>query len=127
MMQGFQIGGTSVLWKSHPEPALSPMPHTSFKIYAIHNIIPHSPQPIASQRLECSRASDVDGTLMPGRLTTHDVQLDAPTSRAIANGIGERLRQALGTETPFPDKLQKLLDAMRNREADDSEPTGKVS
>ena len=65
--------------------------------------------------------------LMPGRLTTHDVQLDAPTSRAIANGIGERLRQALGTEAPFPDKLQKLLDQMRDREADDREAKGKVS
>ena len=64
---------------------------------------------------------------MPGRITHDDVQLDAPTSRAIANGIGERLRQALGAEAPFPDKLQKLLDEMRDREAHDTGPKGKVS
>ena len=64
---------------------------------------------------------------MPGRNSVHDVQLDAPTSRAIANGIGERLRQAIGTEAPFPDKLQKLLDEMRDREAREIGPEGKVS
>jgi hypothetical protein len=53
---------------------------------------------------------------MPGRITTNDVQLDAQTSRAVAQGIGERLRQALGTEGPFPDRLQRLLDEMRDRE-----------
>jgi len=47
----------------------------------------------------------------------NSAQLDAPTSRAVANGIGERLRQALGGEAAFPDKLQKLLDEMRDREA----------
>jgi hypothetical protein len=54
--------------------------------------------------------------LMPGRLTMNDVQLDARTSRDVAHGIAERLRQALGTEGPFPDRLQNLLDEMRNRE-----------
>lgn len=107
---------------------LSPKTHISFKIYAIHNIIgPHS-QPIASQRLECSRVSDVlTEPSMPGRISFTDVHLDAPTSRAIANGIGERLRQAIGTETPFPDKLQKLLDEIRDREAREIGPEGKVS
>jgi hypothetical protein len=47
------------------------------------------------------------------------VQLDTSTSRAVANGIGERLRNALGSEAPFPDKLQKLLDEMRERESRD--------
>jgi hypothetical protein len=60
---------------------------------------------------------------MPGRITHDSVQLDAPTSRAVANGIGERLRQALGNEAPFPDKLQKLLDEMREREARESAKT----
>ena len=54
--------------------------------------------------------------LMPGRITTNDVQLDPRTSRAVAHGIGERLRHALGTEGPFPDRLQELLDQMRDRE-----------
>jgi hypothetical protein len=54
---------------------------------------------------------------MPGRITTHDLQLDARTSRDVARGIGERLRQALGAEGPFPDRLQRLLDEMRDREA----------
>ena len=64
---------------------------------------------------------------MPGRISFNDVQLDAPTSRAVANGIGERLRQAIGTEAPFPDKLQKLLDEMRDRETREIGPKGKVS
>lgn len=64
---------------------------------------------------------------MPGRSSLHDVQLDAPTSRAVANGIGERLRQALGREATFPDRLQKLLDEMHDREARDTGPGGKVS
>lgn len=54
---------------------------------------------------------------MPGRITTNEVQLDARTSRDVARGIGERLRQALGAEGPFPDRLQRLLDEMRDREA----------
>jgi len=64
---------------------------------------------------------------MPGRTSLDDVQLDALTSRAIAKGVGERLRQALGTEAPFPDRLQKLLDEMRDREACDTGPMGKIS
>jgi hypothetical protein len=61
---------------------------------------------------------------MPGRITTNDFQLDSPTSRAVAQGIGERLRQALGTEGPFPDRLQRLLDEMRDREAAESHAKG---
>jgi hypothetical protein len=58
--------------------------------------------------------------VMAGRITTSNVQLDAPTSRAVAKGIGEKLQQALNTEPRFPDHLQKLLDAMHDREADDA-------
>jgi hypothetical protein len=61
---------------------------------------------------------------MPGRITTDDVHLDAGTSRAVAQGIGERLRQALGTEGPFPDRLQRLLDEMRDRETHERPPKG---
>jgi 3-dehydroquinate synthetase len=57
---------------------------------------------------------------MPGRITHDSVQLDAPTSRAVANGIGERLKQSLGSDAPFPDRLQKLLDQMREIEARES-------
>jgi hypothetical protein len=54
---------------------------------------------------------------MPARITINDVELDERTSRAVAHGIGERLRKALGPEGPFPDRLQELLDEMRAREA----------
>ena len=64
---------------------------------------------------------------MPGRITIDSVQLDAPTSRAVANGIGERLRQSIGSETSFPDRLQKLLDEMRDREARDNNAKPKNS
>ncbi len=55
--------------------------------------------------------------VMPGHITTDDAKIDAPTSRAVAHGIGEKLRQTLAPESQFPDQLQKLLDEMRNREA----------
>lgn len=64
---------------------------------------------------------------MPGRMPNDSVQLDAPTSRAVANGIGERLRQALGGEAPFPAKLQNLLDEMRDREARDGSENRAIS
>ena len=53
---------------------------------------------------------------MPGRISLDSVQLDDTTSRAVAHGIGERLRQSIGSEAHFPDRLQKLLDAMREQE-----------
>jgi hypothetical protein len=54
--------------------------------------------------------------VMAGHITTDNVQLDATTSRAVANGIGEKLRQSIGTEQRFPDRLQELLDKMRDLE-----------
>lgn len=54
---------------------------------------------------------------MPGHTTSDDSEMDAPTSRAVSHGIGEKLRQTLGPESGCPDRLQKLLDAMRDREA----------
>lgn len=53
---------------------------------------------------------------MPGRLTFDQMQLDALTSRAIAKGIGERLRQVMGAEPSYPDELQRLINEMRERE-----------
>ena len=60
---------------------------------------------------------------MPGHTTTDDSEMDATTSRAVAHGIGEKLRQTLGPESGCPDQLQKLLDEMRDREA--REPSAK--
>jgi hypothetical protein len=54
--------------------------------------------------------------VMAGR-TTENIQLDATTSRAVARGIGERLRQSINADQRFPDRLQRLLDEMRDREA----------
>lgn len=54
---------------------------------------------------------------MAARINTTDIQIDAPTSRAVAQGIGEKLRQTLGTEPRFPDRLQQLLTEMRDLEA----------
>ena len=61
---------------------------------------------------------------MAGRITTSNLEIDAPTSRAVAKGIGEKLQQTLRTEQRFPDHLQKLIDAMHDREA--TEPATKV-
>ena len=53
--------------------------------------------------------------VMPARITT-DITLDAPTSRAVAQGIGEKLRQTIAAEPGFPDQLQRLLDELHERE-----------
>jgi hypothetical protein len=55
---------------------------------------------------------------MPDR--TAFERIDATTSRAIAHGIGEKLRQSLGADSRFPDRLQRLLDALRDRETRDA-------
>ena len=52
---------------------------------------------------------------MPDR--TADEKLDPATSREVARGIGENLRQSLGADARCPDRLQRLLDALRDREA----------
>lgn len=61
---------------------------------------------------------------MPTRLTTTDIQLDARTSRAVAQGIGEKLRQSLDTEGSFPERLQRLLDEMHDREVREDRSKG---
>jgi hypothetical protein len=61
--------------------------------------------------------------VMPDRIT-NDTKMDAPTSRAVAHGIGEKLRQTLGTDSRFPDQLQKLLEEIRDREARDVSAKG---
>lgn len=64
---------------------------------------------------------------MPGRLFLDSVQLDGTTSRAVAHGIGERLKQSISSEAHFPDRLQKLLDAMREQETRESGAKSKTS
>lgn len=54
---------------------------------------------------------------MPDRRIANEI--DATTSRAVAHGIGEKLRQSLGADSRCPDRLQRLLDALRDREARD--------
>ena len=55
--------------------------------------------------------------VMAGSITTDNTQMDALTSRAVAKGIGEKLQRTLGTQQPYPDRLQKLLEKMRDQEA----------
>ena len=52
---------------------------------------------------------------MPDRIT-HE-KIDATTSKAVSDGIGEKLRQSLGADARFPDRLQRLLEELRSREA----------
>jgi hypothetical protein len=59
----------------------------------------------------------MEPVMMADRITSKNVEIDAPTSRAVANGIGEKLQQTLGTEQRFPEQLQKLLEQLHDREA----------
>jgi hypothetical protein len=56
--------------------------------------------------------------VMAGRITSKDVHLDATANRAVTKGIGEKLQQTLSPEQRFPDRLQRLLEAMDDREAE---------
>jgi hypothetical protein len=55
---------------------------------------------------------------MPDRRIVNEI--DATTGRAVAHGIGEKLRQSLGADPRFPDRLQRLLEALRDRETHDA-------
>jgi hypothetical protein len=45
----------------------------------------------------------------------HD-QLDRKTTRAICDGVGERLQQYIRPETTLPTHLEKLLEELRRRD-----------
>ena len=45
----------------------------------------------------------------------HD-QLDRKTTRAICDGVGERLQQYIRPETTLPTHLEQLLEALRRRD-----------
>lgn len=57
---------------------------------------------------------------MSARVTPNGLPIDPSTSRAITRGIGEKLKQTIGPDTPFPDRLQQLLNEMQARETRDS-------
>ena len=50
--------------------------------------------------------------------------MDASTSRAVAKGIGEKLQRTLDTQQRYPDRLQKLLEKMRDQEAREASTSG---
>jgi hypothetical protein len=77
------------------------------------------PQLFSGQRFHSRKSSQkLMEPAMADRITKQPI--DAPTSRAVSNGIGEKLRQSLATEPRFPDQLQRLLDEMREREVRDA-------
>jgi hypothetical protein len=45
----------------------------------------------------------------------HD-QLDRKTTRAICDGVGERLQQYIRPETTLPTHLEQLLEELRRRD-----------
>ena len=45
----------------------------------------------------------------------HD-QLDRKTTRAICDGVGERLQQYIRPETTLPTHLEQLMEELRRRE-----------
>jgi hypothetical protein len=43
-----------------------------------------------------------------------DITLDGRTSRAIRDGIGERLREMMAPAAPLPSRLQNLMSRLRD-------------
>ena len=50
------------------------------------------------------------------RVNTEDEQMDRKTTRAICDGVGERLQQYMRPETTLPTHLEQLLEALRRRD-----------
>ena len=50
------------------------------------------------------------------RINTDDEQMDRKTTRAICDGVGERLQQYMRPETTLPTDLERLLEALRRRD-----------
>lgn len=61
---------------------------------------------------------------MSARVTPNGLPIDPSTSRAISRSIGEKLKQTIGPDAPFPDRLQQLLDEMRARETRENSTDG---
>jgi hypothetical protein len=50
------------------------------------------------------------------RINNDYEQIDRKTSRAICDGVGERLQQYLRPETTLPTHLEQLLEELRRRD-----------
>jgi hypothetical protein len=50
------------------------------------------------------------------RINNDHEQIDRKTSRAICDGVGERLQQYLRPETTLPTHLEQLLEELRRRD-----------
>jgi len=50
------------------------------------------------------------------RVNSDYEQIDRKTSRAICDGIGERLQETLRPETTLPTHLEQLLEELRRRD-----------
>ena len=57
---------------------------------------------------------------MTGLSANDSEQIDWRTSRAICDGVGERLRQSLRPEPRLTSHLQHLLDELKKRDRDGS-------
>jgi hypothetical protein len=56
--------------------------------------------------------------LMTGLFASDSEQIDRRTSRAICDGVGEKLRQSLRPEPRLTSNLQHLLDELKKRDRD---------
>ena len=52
------------------------------------------------------------------RINSDYEQIDRKTTRAICDGIGERLQQYMRPETTLPTHLEQLLEELRRRDND---------
>ena len=50
------------------------------------------------------------------RINNDSEQIDRKTSRAVCDGVGERLQQYMRPETTLPTHLEQLMDELRRRE-----------
>ena len=55
---------------------------------------------------------------MPNVSSSMRNEMDSATNAYMRKVIGERLGQHLGTDTPMPDRLQKLLEELRMQDKD---------
>ena len=53
---------------------------------------------------------------MNSRINSDNEQIDRKTLRAICDGVGERLQQAMRAETVLSAHLQQLVDELRRRD-----------
>jgi len=61
------------------------------------------------------------------RTSETDIALDGRTSRAVRDGIGERLREMMAPTTPLPPRLQDLMSRLRDIDDAPSIVTGSLS